>query len=133
MIQAYREEHADDIMKYSQSLFGQFDQKLLLESSKKAIQVSSMTPQKQEKLLGRVLSIDEITEKVQTYLQNAHIEGIPVDISQTTFSRMAVAYKKDRAKINISSQSQIREHEMDAILEHEIGTHLRRFLAGEKT
>ncbi len=45
---------------------------------------------------------------------------------------MAISYKNNTPTINISHTAVIREKEMQAILDHEIGTHLRRYLAGEK-
>lgn len=68
-------------------------------------------------------------DRVRLYLKNANIEEMPLDISQTTLSRMAVAYKRNAVKINISAHAHIREYEIDALLAHELGTHLRRFLA----
>jgi len=46
---------------------------------------------------------------------------------------MAIAYRKDEARINISQRGKIRDRELQAILDHEIGTHLRRYIAGKAT
>jgi protein of hypothetical function DUF1704 len=44
---------------------------------------------------------------------------------------MAVAYKKNGVHINISVNAKIAKNELPAILEHELGVHLRRYLAGK--
>lgn len=46
---------------------------------------------------------------------------------------MAVAYKKNGVHINISANAKIAKNELPAILEHELGVHLQRYLAGKKT
>lgn len=133
LLRAYQNEDAEKIMMYNEHLFGVFDPRLLSIATKKVLEQTAMPAGKQEKLLGKALSLDEVMEKVEAYLKEHSIENVPIEISHTTFSRMAVAYKKDAVKINIAARAVIREKEIDAILAHELGTHLQRFLAGQKT
>lgn len=46
---------------------------------------------------------------------------------------MAVAYKKSGVHVNISVKAKIREKELESILAHELGTHLRRYISAQKT
>jgi hypothetical protein len=133
LLRAYRDEDFANIRIFNEKLFGPLHQKHLKLATKKVLENPPLHPDKQEKILGKILTLDEVTERIEAYLANLGIENIPISISPTTFSRMAVAYQKDEVRINISQSGIIREHSLDAILEHEIGTHLRRYLAGKTT
>ena len=79
------------------------------------------------------MSSEQIIQKIEEYFaKNPHITPIPVNISDTTLSRMAIAYKSGLAHINIKSGAEIYEKELPAILAHEIGTHLVRYQNGVK-
>ncbi len=132
LIQAYQQEDFEKIRDMNERLFGAMHPKLLQTATKKVLENPPLNPDRQEKILGRILTLDEVIEKTQLYMEEREIPHIPIHVSQTTFSRMAVAYKKDETKINIAQDGVIREKELQPLLDHEIGTHLRRYLMGKE-
>ncbi len=131
-IEAYQAQDYKKMREANMRLFGDFDEENLALSKKIAFSKKQGGNKEKRKLLGKTLSIDEISVKIGEYLKAHNIREIPINISTTTFSRMAISYKNNAPTINISHTAAIREKEMQAILDHEIGTHLRRYLAGEK-
>ncbi len=133
LVLAYKEQNFEKIFENNEKLYGAINPELLTIASQKVFEKAQNQPKNIEKILGKMLSLDEIQVWVENYLKKLGIENIPVKMSSTTFSRMAVAYKKNSVVINISLNAKIREKELESILAHEVGTHLRRYLAGTKT
>lgn len=133
LIEAYRTENHTDIDRYNIRLFGEFDSFLIEQSTKKILELPHVSEEKQQKILGRILSLDDIIAEVESYFTQEKLNPVPIRVSSNTFSRLAVAYKKGSATIKISQDALVREGEIRAILEHEVGTHLRRYLAGIAT
>lgn len=132
LILAYKKADYENIFHYNQRLFGTFRSDLLAAASEKVFE-KAKRQSRNTRLLGKILTLDEIQEEIRAYLLKLRIDSVPVVISETTFSRMAVAYKKNSVQINLSARAIIREKELQSILSHEIGVHLRRYLAGLKT
>ncbi len=133
LIEALKNEDHEGIQTANRKLFGFFDQKLLDLASKKVLDISRIDEQKTQKVLGKILSIDEIEDRLKNHLKQQGMEEVPINISSKTLSRMAIAYKKSSVQINISPNAVIREKELDAIFAHEIDVHLRRYLNGQKS
>lgn len=132
LILAYKNENSDEIIYYNTKLFGGFNERLLEESTKKILENSRKNHANNKEILGKVLTQDEIIREIEKYFEKNNITPIPVEISSTTLSRMAAAYKSGLAHINLRENAEIREKELQSILAHEIGTHVRRFQSGVK-
>ena len=133
LILAYKNENHTEIARLNEKIFGVFDEKLLKDSTKKVLEKVKIDAKEQKKLLGEVFSREELVTEIKAYLKENNFEEVPILISNNTISRMAVAYKKNSAHINISSTAEIRKNELPAILAHEVGVHLRRYLNGKKS
>lgn len=133
LLDAYQYEDYSKIDYYNTRLFGAFDPVLTEESTKKILALPHRSEKKEASMLGNILTLDDIISAVESYFAEHQIRPIPIQVSSNTFSRIAVAYKKGDATIKIAEHALIREGEIRAILEHEVGTHLRRYLAGIDT
>lgn len=132
LVIAYKNEDSEKIFYYNSRLFGTFQPKLLEQATKKILQNARHDAEKDKQILGRILSQEEIIQEIEKFFEKNAITPIPVQISSTTFSRMAAAYKNGQAHINLREWAEIRERELPAILAHEVGTHVRRYQAGVK-
>lgn len=133
LIIAYRDKNYEEIAKSNRRLFGEFSTKLLDVATKKVFENARNNTEITNKILWPVLSIEEIVEEIKSYCKERRLPDISVNISPTTVSRLAVAYKKWEAHINISERAKIRKNELKAVLAHEIGVHLRRYLGGKNS
>ncbi|PID83947.1 hypothetical protein CSB09_03465 [Candidatus Gracilibacteria bacterium] len=131
-IEAYQMQDYPKMQQANRYLFGAFDEENLALSKKITFSHKKSGPKERKAMLGKILTIDEIMQHIHNYFKKYTIQEIPIKISTHTLSRIAISYKKEQPIINISHMASIREKEMQAILDHEIGTHLRRYLAGEK-
>lgn len=132
LILAYKSQNFDDIYKYNTKLFGEFDTNLLKLSAQKVLDNAIIDDNKKDKILGPILTIDEIISEINIYFEENNLEKVEIKISEKTLSRIAIAYNRDSAQINISPDAIIRKNEIKAILTHEIGTHLKRFQEWKK-
>lgn len=131
LIEAYKDENYEKIVRYNELLFWKTDTNLSILSKEKVLQVQN-NPKVDTFTLGRVLALDEIASHIHRYFENHDIPKIPITIESWNLSRMSVSYGKT-VKIHISRSAVIRENEIGAILSHEIGTHFRRYLNGKET
>ena len=114
LVMACKYEKYEEVYLANMRLFWAFRPKLLDESTKKILANSRKWNQKDDpKILGALLSSEQIIQKIEEYFaKNPHITPIPVNISDTTLSRMAIAYKSGLAHINIKSGAEIYEKEL---------------------
>lgn len=133
LILAYKNQDFEQIFHNNEKLYGAIDAELLQIASQKVFEKATKWADDKQKILGKLLSVEEIQQWVEEYLKKQNIENIPVKISHTNLSRMSVSYKKSGASINIAITAKIYENELASVLAHEIGVHLRRYLEGQKT
>ncbi len=128
LINAYKKKDFKNILFYNEKLYGKIDSKLLKMSKDKIFESSS------EKSfdLWRELTINEVKDKIEKYLQKKWIKWIDIVVSMAHLSRISVIFGK-RPKIKISWLIPFKEKELDSILAHEIDTHLTRYINGWKT
>lgn len=132
LLEAYKSENPEKIFHYNMRLFGAFDEKLLEQATAKILKNSRMDTAKNKEILGRILTQDEIIRETEKFFEKNNISPVSIEISSTTISRMAAAYKGGQAHINLREGAEIREKELPAILAHEIGVHLKRYQTGVK-
>lgn len=129
LVEAYREEDYPSIKKYNDALFGMTQDHLLYDAREKVLSMHG-SGKKAERLLWKVLSLDEVMDTIGEYFDSHNIPKIPISLESSNLSRMSVAYGKE-VKIRLSKNAVFREKEMQATLSHEIGTHLLRYLNGK--
>ncbi|MBP9779222.1 DUF1704 domain-containing protein [Candidatus Gracilibacteria bacterium] len=131
LLESYKDENFEKIAYNNTRLFGKTDESLL-QLAKEKVFSSQQLREKDESILGKVLSLDEIIIAIHSYFESHKISKIPITIESGNLSRMSVSYGKS-VKIHISKYAVIREKEIRSILSHEIGTHFRRYLNGRET
>ncbi|MDP2103829.1 MAG: DUF1704 domain-containing protein, partial [Candidatus Gracilibacteria bacterium] len=131
LIEAYKNENFESIKNFNTLLFGQTDTTLLKTAREKVFEMKGNS-KNDEVILGKILSLDEITSHIRRYFETHNIKEIPISIESGNLSRMSVSYGRE-VKIHISKNAIIREREINAIMAHEIDTHFRRYLAGSET
>lgn len=132
LVLACKNSDYEEIYQANERLFGAFNPQLLDISTKKVLENARTDHDAKEKLLGHKLSHEEIIAETEKYFAKNNITPVPIEISTTTMSRMAAAYKGDSAHVNLRSDAVIFAKELPAILAHEIGIHLRRYQNGLK-
>ncbi len=128
LVEAYKNENFEKISYFNSVLFWKTDEALLGISKEKVFEMKGKEKY-DEAILWRVLTLDHIVSLIHAYFEKHKIKKIPITIESGNLSRMSVSYGKE-VKLHISKNAVIREKEIDAILSHEIGTHLRRYIAG---
>lgn len=131
MVEACRNEDFERIQYFNSLLFGQTDEELLKMAREKVLEMKGYA-KTNKALLGKVLSLDEISDHIQKYFELHNIRKVPIAIKSGNLSRMSVSYGRE-VKIHIAKNAKIREREIDSILAHEIDTHFRRYIAGHET
>lgn len=132
LILAFQNNDYQGIAEANRELYGEFDGEMLELSTKKILENAINPHDKSNWDLGRVLNIEEIMEIIEQYLKDENIEKVSIKISPNALSRMSISYKKSGVSINISDNASIYEHEIQALLSHELGTHLKRYQASKK-
>ena len=74
LILAYKNSDYPKIAQYNTKLFGAINTSLLEQASKKVFEKSSKKSQNSEKILGKILSLDEIQVEVENFLKSKNIE-----------------------------------------------------------
>lgn len=128
LVQAYKTENHEEILRYNSLLFWETNTELLQIATEKVL--LGQQNKTDDAILWRILTLDQIISAIHAYFETHNIKKIPISIESGNLSRMSVSYGKD-VKIHISRNAVIREKEIDAILTHEIGTHFKRYLAGQ--
>lgn len=131
LLEAYKNEDFPKIAHYNNLLFWVTDSDLLSLAKERVLSLSQSHHDDRFDL-WKILTLDEISSRIDTYFETRNIKKIPITIESGNLSRMSVSYGKD-VKIHISKNAIIREKEIESILSHEIGTHFRRYLEGRET
>lgn len=128
LLDAYQKQDFKNIYKYNKSLYWEFNEELLEISKEK---IFDHAPQPQD-ILWKQLWLNEIKEKINEHLYEKWLENIDIIINSNNIARMSIVLSK-QPKIKISKNAIFREKEVEAILAHEIDTHLTRYINGTKT
>lgn len=131
LLQAYRDENHANIYEQNIRLFWQTHPSYLYDAKEKILSLHEKSRKEDEKILWKILSLEEVLEKITGYFEKHDMPHIPVVIESSNLSRMSVAYGKE-VKIRVSKDAVFHEKEMEATLAHEIGTHLRRYINGKQ-
>ena len=131
LLEAYKNEDFEKISYNNTRLFWKTDE-TYLQIAKEKVLSSQQLYEKDDGVLWKILSLDEIIIAIHAYFETHNISKIPITIESGNLSRMSVSYWKS-VKIHISKYAVIREKEIGSILSHEIGTHFRRYLNGGET
>ncbi|MDD5769678.1 MAG: DUF1704 domain-containing protein [Candidatus Gracilibacteria bacterium] len=128
LLQAYKTKNFENIDKYNKKLFGEISKNLFEESEKKLGILANYD------VLGSLLQPIEVVKYIQNYLDKSKIfSKIKVVLSSGNISRISVSRKKQKIEVKVAIDGIFREKELDGIIAHEIGTHLLRYLNGQKT
>ncbi len=123
LINAYKKKDYKNILLYNEKLYWKIDNKILQISKDKIFENGSGKTFD----LWKVLSINEVKEKIEGYLSKKWIEWVDIIVSMAHLTRISVLFGK-KPKIKISGHIPFKEKELDSILAHEIDTHLTRYI-----
>jgi hypothetical protein len=126
LLEAYKHQNFAKIEKGNRLLWGDFDADLVKISKEKTNE-----PEHRE-LLGREIGFHEVRQQIDKKLNDLDIFGINIIENASTLSRISLTMS-DETTINISQGIEFREKEVDAIIAHEIETHLIRYINGLKS
>ncbi|MDR3169938.1 MAG: flavohemoglobin expression-modulating QEGLA motif protein [Candidatus Peribacteria bacterium] len=126
LLQAYKTQNFTGIEEGNQRLRGEFDADLVKLSKEKSNAIEH------RELLGNPLHFEQIKEMIEKKLNSLKIFGIEIVENASNLSRMSLTMG-ETTRINISQGVEFRQHEVDAIIAHEIETHLVRYLNGLKS
>lgn len=129
LLRGYSRENPVAIRDANRALFGDCDETLLALSQKKLVSLPDIE-KTQKKLRGKLLSPAEVLAGVTKYCEEHNLADIPVAIRDRNFSRISISYGKN-IRINISKNARIHAGELPAILAHELGVHLQRYMSGQ--
>lgn len=124
LLHALRNQDERGIIDYNTKLYGRVDPLLLREAERKV-----KTPSSQDITFTTWLSLENIVAYVEDYLRTHELSHISVRIEKGWTARMSVKYSGNTPRIAISPSARIRQAEIDSILAHEVGVHLRRYQA----
>ncbi|MBP9812343.1 DUF1704 domain-containing protein, partial [Candidatus Gracilibacteria bacterium] len=127
---ACAEENYGEKYRYNEALFGKTDEKILMLAREKSLN-SGLRSKEKDDILGRILDTTQIIALTHAYFESHNLMKVPIVVESGNLSRMSVTYGK-QVKIHISKDAIIRQNELEAVLSHEIGTHLRRYFAGKE-
>jgi alpha-L-glutamate ligase-like protein len=117
--------------KYNELLFWKTHEDLFQLAREKSLQIPLWNEDKAI-ILGKILDITEIISQIHLYFESHKMRKVPIIIENGNLSRISVSYGKE-VRIKVSKNAIIHQKELEAILSHEIWTHLRRYFAGQKT
>ncbi len=129
LVRGFSRENPVAIRESSERLFWIPDEDLLILAKEKTY-VLDETLKNQKKLRGKLLSPDELINRVTAQAREYGFPDVPVAFRDNNFSRISISYGKN-IRINLSRNARIYEKELDAILAHEIGVHMQRYIAGQ--
>jgi len=123
LINAYKKKDYKNILLYNEKLYWKIDNKILQISKDKIFENGN------SKMfdLWKILTINEVKEKIENYLTKKWIEGVDIVVSMAHLTRISVLFGK-KPRIKISGYIPFQEKELDSILAHEIDTHLARYI-----
>ena len=123
LINAYKKKDYKNILLYNEKLYWKIDNKILKISKDKIFENGSGKTFD----LWKILSINEVKEKIEDYLYKKWIEWVDIIVSMAHLTRISVLFGK-KPRIKISGYIPFQEKELDSILAHEIDTHLARYM-----
>lgn len=128
LINAYKKKDYKNILLYNEKLYWKIDNKILKISKDKIFENGSGKTFD----LWKVLSINEVKEKIEDYLSKKWIEWVDIIVSMAHLTRISVLFGK-KPRIKLSWYIPFQEKELDSILAHEIDTHLNRYISWSHT
>lgn len=126
LLDAYKKQDYQNIEEGNILLRGEFDEKLVKLSKEK------IAMEEKKELLGGSIWFTGIKDKIEKRLNELEIYNVDIVESSSTLSRISVSMGKD-IKINVAQGAEFWEKEIDAIIAHEIDTHLLRYINGKKS
>ena len=128
LIEAYKRQKYNEILKYNQLLFGQFNEDWIKLSKEKVF-----LEEDNKEILGRILSPGEVKKIVRDYLNERWFTDIKIVIDVSSLSRITISRIGNTAFVKLNPYAKFREKEIYATLAHEIDVHLTRFVSAVKT
>lgn len=129
LLRGYARENPITIRDANIGLFGDLDDSILSVCQGKVVTLGE-AQKIQKKIRGKLLSPEEVFQWITQYCREHNIRDIPISFRDRNFSRISISYGKN-IRINLSKNANIYEAELPAILAHEIGVHLQRYLSGQ--
>lgn len=125
LIQAYKKQDVSAIQEHNIELFGKLNVGLVKESEHHLVNYERFDRKK----LGRLLNTEQIKQRIRLHLIRKEIFNVKLETSTTIISRIAIGISKN-IRIKLLANTSFREKDLDAIIAHEIDTHLVRYLNG---
>lgn len=130
LVVAYKKQDYILIDSYQKKLYWEIDDELFKLSQQK---IKNYQPaNKSSGILGKLLSPEEVFSKLQEGLITYGLPEVPIMYDEKNTSRISIISGRD-ASVHIKENALFYEKEMDSIIAHEIGIHLRRFVNGTKS
>lgn len=127
LLHAYMHQDFAQIQYFNEQLFGNLDPQILAQSKEK-IFATELDEHDSEK----TLNAEKVREQLEQYLSQKNIFWVEIIESGSSFSRMSILLGKI-PKIHISKNILVSQSELNALLAHEIDTHLVRYLNGSRS
>lgn len=127
LIKAYKKQDFKNILFYNQKIYWDFNDNLLNLAKEKSFESES-----KKEILGKILSSTEIRKDIEDHLAKKGINNVDIIISSTNLARISIV-KSTIPKIKILEGAKIRKKELQAVMAHEIDTHLTRFVNAQHT
>jgi len=128
LLKAYKKQDFGQILERNQKLYGDIDGKVLQLSTDKIKDFKIYW----EDVLGKRLSRHQITNLIKKSLMKYKFKNVKIRVDSQMLARISISIGES-CVINISPNAVFGENELLAKLEHEIGVHVRRFLAGKSS
>ncbi len=127
LIKAYKKQDFKNILFYNQKIYWDFNDTLLNIAKDKSFESESP-----KELLWEILTTTEIRKRIEDHLAKKGINNIDIVISSTNLARISIV-KATIPKVKILEGAKIRRKELDAVIAHEIDTHLTRLVNAQHT
>lgn len=128
LIQAYKEQNFTNILTYNEKLFGSIDSEQVKVSEQ---MVSERVVSKH--IVSPISSRQEVISYLHTYLNDHNLQEVQLQEHPELPYRISVAYTTKNIILRLGRFDSLSQEDLDAIVAHEIQTHIQRYLAGKKS
>ena len=126
LLEAYVQQDIARIDEGNRLLWGDFDEELVKLSREKIGEMED------KEVLGELVGFREVKEKLEKRMNELDIFGVNIVENSSNLSYMSLSMGQE-TRINIGQGAGLREMKADAIIAHEVDTHLLRYMNGKKS
>jgi hypothetical protein len=128
LIKAYIQQDFKQIALYNQKLFGKISQAYIQESEAMLEKAKTQAP-----VQSLVLSRQEVIQYIRTYLDEHDFKEVKIQERLSMPYRVAVVYTSRNIILRLGKFASLDQVTIDAVIAHEIQTHIQRYLAGKQS